>query len=63
LTDVFLVDPGKAAANLLEIRIDTIDKNYRQNASVSIQAVRVKLDIATEDEIAQVLFGSLAERL
>jgi hypothetical protein len=63
LTNIALKYPGHATVQLLEIRIDTIDENYCQYAAVSIQAVSVQLHIATEYEIAQVLFGSLAERL
>ena len=63
ITDVLLVDPGEARAHLVEVRVSAINEDDSQNAPVAIEAESVELDLAPEYQLAQVLFGTLAESL
>ena len=63
LDNLPIINPGRAAAHLLKVDINTVEHDDRQRSPVSVQAVSVKFDLAPEYEIAQMLFRSLAECL
>ena len=63
LRKVARVTPSYAAAHLLKVCVDTVDEDDGQRSPVSVQAVSVQLDLAPEHQIAQMLFGPLAECL
>jgi hypothetical protein len=63
LRKVASITPSHTAAYLLKVCVYAVNKDNRQCSTVTIQAGCVKFDLASEHEIAQVLLGTLAERL
>ncbi len=57
------VTPSHAAAHLLKVNIGAVEYDDCQGSSVAVQAMSLQLDLAPEYQFAQMLFGSLAERL
>lgn len=55
--------PRHPGTNLFEIGILPVDYDLAQEASITVCFVAIDLDSPIKDQLAQVFFGTLAERL